>query len=263
MSVLEGRRPRVLLAAALVAGLWLTALVLPLPYVVLSPGPTLDVLGERDGREFINATAPHYPTSGELLATTVNVTAPEQRLRLREVLQAWVRADQAVRPRRSVFGDAESTDEVMSGATAEFDRSERDAVLAGLAETGWTGSTDDPPVTLGSLGEVGGPSAGLLIALGVVDTLTPGSLTGGEIVAGTGTVSRTGEVGPIDGIQQKILGARAAGAGLFLVPADNCADALGADPGAMRLARADSLTDAVGVITDWVEDPEAALPSCS
>ena len=73
--------------------------------------------------------------------------------------------------------------------------------------------------------DIGGPSAGLMFSLAIYDTLTPGSLTGGQVVAGTGTIDDGGQVGPIGGIQQKIAGAREAGAQLFLVPPDNCADA--------------------------------------
>ena len=67
--------------------------------------------------------------------------------------------------------------------------------------------------------DIGGPSAGLMFSLGIYDTLTPGSLTGGANVAGTGEIDGAGRVGPIGGIQQKIAGAREAGAELFLVPA--------------------------------------------
>ena len=69
---------------------------------------------------------------------------------------------------------------------------------------------------------IGGPSAGLMMSLAIYDTLTPGSLTGGADIAGTGTITPAGKVGPIGGIQQKIAAARDAGAELFLVPADNC-----------------------------------------
>ncbi|WP_395692343.1 PDZ domain-containing protein [Nocardioides sp.] len=109
---------------------------------------------------------------------------------------------------------------------------------------------------------IGGPSAGLMFSLGIYDTLTPGSLTGGKTVAGTGTMDATGAVGPIGGIQQKIVGARDAGAQLFLVPPDNCQDALGAPNGDMRLVRADTMHDARVAIQAWVKDPDATLPSC-
>jgi PDZ domain-containing protein len=73
-------------------------------------------------------------------------------------------------------------------------------------------------------GEIGGPSAGLMFALGIVDKLTPGSLTGGAVVAGTGTIDPQGKVGPIGGIQQKLTGAARSGARYFLAPRGNCAD---------------------------------------
>ena len=109
---------------------------------------------------------------------------------------------------------------------------------------------------------IGGPSAGLMFTLGIYDTLTPGSLTGGKTVAGTGTMDASGAVGPIGGIQQKIVGARDAGAQLFLVPPDNCQEALGAPNGDMRLVRADTMHDARVAIEAWVKDPEANLPTC-
>ena len=109
---------------------------------------------------------------------------------------------------------------------------------------------------------IGGPSAGLMFSLGIYDTLTPGSLTGGKTIAGTGTVDAAGSVGPIGGIQQKIVGARDAGAQLFLVPPDNCAEALGAPNGDMRLVKATTMHDALRAVQTWVQDPSASLPSC-
>jgi Lon-like protease len=111
--------------------------------------------------------------------------------------------------------------------------------------------------------DVGGPSAGLMFSLAIYDTLTPGSLTGDAAVAGTGTMAEDGSVGPIGGIQQKVVGARDDGAELFLVPPDNCADALQAPNGDMRLVRADTMHDAVAALETWVDDPDAPLPSCS
>jgi PDZ domain-containing protein len=111
--------------------------------------------------------------------------------------------------------------------------------------------------------DIGGPSAGLMFSLAIYDTLTPGSLTGGKTVAGTGEIAPDGKVGPIGGIPQKIAGAREDGAQLFLVPTDNCKEALGADPGDdMRLVRATTMHEALGAIQDWVADPDADLPSC-
>ena len=66
---------------------------------------------------------------------------------------------------------------------------------------------------------IGGPSAGLAMTLSIVDTLTPGDLSGGKRVAVTGTISEDGSVGEIGGISQKATSAKAAGAEVFIVPA--------------------------------------------
>lgn len=109
---------------------------------------------------------------------------------------------------------------------------------------------------------IGGPSAGLIFSLAVYDTITPGSLTGGARVAGTGEIAPDGRVGPIGGIQQKIAGARAEGTDLFLVPVDNCADALGADNGDMKLVRASTMHEVRLALEAYAADPSADLPSC-
>jgi len=100
------------------------------------------------------------------------------------------------------------------------------------------------PVNI-SVGNIGGPSAGLMFALGIVDKLTPMNLTGGKFIAGTGEITPAGAVQPIGGIQQKMVGARAKGATVFLAPAGNCADARGAVPAGMRLVRVSTLAGAV------------------
>ena len=109
---------------------------------------------------------------------------------------------------------------------------------------------------------IGGPSAGLMMSLAIFDTLTPGSITDGADIAGTGTITPSGKVGPIGGIQQKIAAARDAGAELFFVPADNCDGIGGVDPGDMRLAKATTMHRAVVTLSDWVADHDAELPTC-
>ncbi len=96
-----------------------------------------------------------------------------------------------------------------------------------------------------NVGAIGGPSAGLMFALGIVDKLTPGGLTGGRFIAGTGEIAANGAVGPIGGIQQKLAGARAAGATVFLTPAANCPDTAGAVPQGLRLIKVYTLAGAV------------------
>lgn len=92
---------------------------------------------------------------------------------------------------------------------------------------------------------IGGPSAGMMFALGIIDKLTPDALTGGKFIAGTGEIDPTGSVEPIGGIQQKMAGARAAGATVFLTPAANCVNTVGAVPNGLRLVKVSTLAGAV------------------
>lgn len=124
-----------------------------------------------------------------------------------------------------------------------------------------TQDTPDVPFTVDiSLQDVGGPSAGLMFSLAVVDELTPGELNGGAFVAGTGTIDDSGAVGPIGGIPFKLVAAREAGATTFLVPADNCAEALSRAPDGLRLVKVDSLASAVSALQSL--DAGGDAPGC-
>ena len=110
--------------------------------------------------------------------------------------------------------------------------------------------------------DIGGPSAGLMFSLAIYDTLTEGSMTGGDVVAGTGTISPDGAVGPIGGIDQKIAGAREDDADVFLVPAANCDDAYESPNGDMELVRVATMSEAVDALEAYADDPNAGLPRC-
>jgi PDZ domain-containing protein len=115
-----------------------------------------------------------------------------------------------------------------------------------------------------SLGQdIGGPSAGLMFSLGVYDLITPGKLTGGRYIAGTGTIDPEGVVGPIGGIQQKIAGAYANGARVFLAPAANCAEASQSPlAGKMDLIKVSSVDSAVKALEAFDHGTSASLPRC-
>jgi PDZ domain-containing protein len=99
-----------------------------------------------------------------------------------------------------------------------------------------------------NLANIGGPSAGLMFSLAVVDKLTTGDLNGSKFVAGTGTITGDGEVGPIGGIAHKIVAAAETGATVFLVPADNCEEAKTADEDGVELVKVDNLGQAVDAL---------------
>jgi Lon-like protease len=111
-----------------------------------------------------------------------------------------------------------------------------------------------------SVGDIGGPSAGMMFALGIIDKLTNLDLTGGKFIAGTGEITAAGQVQPIGGIQQKMVGARGAGATVFLAPAGNCSNVVGAIPAGLRVVKVATLSQAMS-------DLEAikagkSVPSC-
>lgn len=118
-------------------------------------------------------------------------------------------------------------------------------------------------VSVGLGDRIGGPSAGVVFALAIYDRLTPGSLTDGESVAATGTITAGGKVGSIGGVQQKILGAARDGASLFLLPRDNCEGVSEVpDPDEIELVPIRTLSDAIDAVTTHAEDPDAELPRC-
>jgi Lon-like protease len=96
-----------------------------------------------------------------------------------------------------------------------------------------------------SVGDIGGPSAGMMFALGIIDKLTTMNLSGGKFIAGTGEITASGQVEPIGGIQQKMVGARDAGATVFLAPAGNCSDTVGAVPAGLQVVKVSTLSQAV------------------
>lgn len=110
---------------------------------------------------------------------------------------------------------------------------------------------------------IGGPSGGLMLALGIVDLLTPGTLTGGEVVAGTGTITMDGQIGPIGGIAQKLVGARESGAEWFLAPASNCDEVVGRVPQGLDVVAVETLAEAVTAVEAIADDDAADLPGCA
>jgi PDZ domain-containing protein len=113
------------------------------------------------------------------------------------------------------------------------------------------------------LADVGGPSAGLMFSLGLIDKLTPGDLTGGQFVAGTGTIDDSGKVGPIGGIEMKTIGARDKGAKYFLTPQDNCAEAEKNVPDGLTLVKVNTIHDALSDLADIHNKKTSDLPVCT
>lgn len=121
----------------------------------------------------------------------------------------------------------------------------------------------DLPFTIDiDLEDVGGPSAGTMFALGIVDELTPGAMTGGEHVAGTGSIAADGTVGPIGGLRQKVIGSHDAGARWFLAPREECGQIAGATPSGITVVPVSTLHEAVEAVTAIGEGTGGALTTC-
>lgn len=114
-------------------------------------------------------------------------------------------------------------------------------------------------VVLGLNNQIGGPSAGMMFALGILDKVWQ-NLTNGKFIAGTGTIDPDGNVGPIGGIQLKMIAARDAGASVFLAPAGNCADVRGAVPNGLKVVKVSTLRGAVQALKALQSG--RSLPGC-
>ncbi|MGP2439668.1 YlbL family protein [Streptomyces sp. JW3] len=154
---------------------------------------------------------------------------------------------------------ATTTEKVTITTAASDDTGEKRAIVGISAGTDHTF-----PFSIDiKLADVGGPSAGLMFSLGIYDKLTPGDLTGGKFVAGTGTIDDDGKVGPIGGIEMKTVGARDKGAQYFLTPADNCAAAAKDTPDGLTLVKVGTIDDALAALKDIRSGDTDALPSCT
>ncbi|MDP9028785.1 MAG: PDZ domain-containing protein [Actinomycetota bacterium] len=114
------------------------------------------------------------------------------------------------------------------------------------------------------LQDVGGPSAGMMLALGIYDKLTPGALVGGKHIAGTGTIDPDGTVGAIGGIRQKLYGARDDGATWFLAPESNCNEVVGHIPSGIRVVAVKTFGDSLAAVKAIASGTgTSSLPGCS
>ncbi|MFE4664172.1 S16 family serine protease [Streptomyces sp. NPDC056716] len=257
-------RPQALAVCALPAvALIATAVFAPLPFAVAQPGLTANVLGDNQGEPVITISgAPTRETSGQLRMTTIEATSPDANVGLGEVIDSWFATDRAVMPRDAVYPSGDSVKEIEQYNTEQMEQSQDVATQAALAQLGL--SENEVKVTL-KLADVGGPSAGLLFSLGIIDKLDGdgrgGDLTGGRTIAGTGTITADGAVGAVGGVALKTQAARRDGATVFLVPKAECGDAQAELPAGLRLIPVTTLDGAVDSLVA-LETGSGAVPSC-
>jgi PDZ domain-containing protein len=330
-SALSRRVRTLTVAGVLFIALFVVALTLPVPYVILSPGPTYNTLGSDDQGNSIIKIVGRTPnrTDGHLNLTTVSVTT--QSVSAFQAFTGWLEHDEVVVPRAAVYPPGQSQKQTDQQNSQDFLSSQDSATQAALCELkyprgfgvlsvvadgpsqGKLRSGDKlvsvagkpttsaktlsavlavlqpgtsvpvavtrqgkdvttavtlakPPsgakgarlgitvaetclapftVDLGLGNQIGGPSAGLMFALGIMEKVGSTDLTAKRFIAGTGTIDGTGKVGPIGGIQLKMIAAKAKGATVFLAPAGNCSDVRKDTPGGLKVVKVSSLHGAV------------------
>ncbi|WP_042374557.1 YlbL family protein [Streptacidiphilus neutrinimicus] len=267
-SWLAPRRNRLILCAVLAAAPIVTAVAAPLPFTVLEPGISVNTLGSYQGAEVITITGhPTRHTEGQLRMTTIAATLPNYSPPLSEVVSAWGDPNKAVVPRNSVYPSGQSVSQANQVNQQAMDQSQQAATTAALDYLGL--SPSQVKVDL-KLADVGGPSAGLMFTLGIIDELhgngsgkpgAAGDLTGGAVVAGTGEIDDSGDVGAVGGVALKTKAAARDGATVFLVPRSECPDAQVNTPKGLRLVPVNTLDQAVKAL-EALDDGGAGVPSC-
>lgn len=259
-----GVQPNLTMAQALIGWLDGNDAVIPIE-LVIPPGQTQDQVDKANQADFANSQSAASTAAdialGYPLKVTVNAItkgAPaDGKLQVNDVITAvdGQKVDSADRLvsiiRSKPVGTTLSFSVTRAGqqltipiTTAAGDQGQP---RAGFAAT----ATPTAPFTFTvPIENVGGPSAGLMLTLGMIDKIEPEDLTGGKIIAGTGTINALGEVGPIGGIAQKIIAAHDVGAKFFLTPEGNCNEAAAADGAGLPLVKVATLQQALDALAD-------------
>ena len=265
-------RSRRYLAGAAAVVLALVVLLLPSPYVVEMPGPTQDVLGDVDGKPVIDVDgADVFKDSGALLLVTVSATGvPGYPALTAQAVWAWADPSMEVTPREAVTEPGQTADEYQEQVNQQMSGSQEESAVAALSyakehakELDLDAAALDSVTARMHVDDIGGPSAGMMYALGLLDKLTAAKETGGATIAGTGTIDKKGAVGSIGGIRLKMLAAKRDGATWFLAPEANCDEVVGHVPRGLRDVRVSTLDEAYQALKAIGEGHADDLPHCT
>jgi PDZ domain-containing protein len=250
------------LCAALIVALLAVAAFVPLPYTVTRPGVTADTLGAYEGNQVLTITGtPTRATSGQLRATTISADNAGERNSLWTVLSAYLNQNEAVVPTDAVYPHANPA-KAQQETTQQMVASQDSATEAAL---NFLHLSPDQVKVKVDLGDIGGPSAGQMLTLGIIDKIAGngkgGDLSGGRVIAGTGTVDgATGAIGAVGGVPLKTQAAARDGATVFLLPRSECSDAKVNTPAGLRLVPVTTITESVAALEAL--DTGGPVPSC-
>ena len=237
-------------ATAILGTFFALALVAPLPFVIVMPGSAQNIFE----KIITIKNQQSYEATGRLDLMSVRVTNPNNWIIGPEVLYAWFRSDEAVYPRAAIYPPNATSESEKKAADADMVSSQSKAIGAGL---NFLSSHPEFGVPSDQLIEeninfdvkrTGGPSGGMIFALGVIELLTPIDILDGRHISGSGTITIDGKVGPIGGINEKIQAAFKAGATLFLAPFGN-RDEITNVPEGVKVVIVATLDDAMKALT--------------
>jgi PDZ domain-containing protein len=224
------------------------ALLAPLPYSIISPGNAINVVEKViTPAKGLENTIKTYKSDGELMLLTIMVTYPNAYVTGGQAIYSWMRADQVVLPKSVLYTPGLSVKAEEKKSTKEMVDSQlsaKQAALNYLQSKYYELRSIKPSDIRISLADTGGPSAGAAFALGIIELLTEDDLLDGRKIAVTGTISATGDIGEIGGVNEKIIAAKKAGATLVLIPVANCkyVDSI---PEGIEIAAVSSLDQAI------------------
>ncbi|CAN2176659.1 Peptidase S16, Lon proteolytic domain containing protein [Candidatus Nanopelagicaceae bacterium] len=223
MSLRFSKTPRLL--TLFFALLFLVPLVTPVNFVIIQPGEGTPLFPKV--LKVKSADVKTYAPHGQIYLLSIWVSTPDAKILGAEALGCWVRAECVVFPRSVIYQRNTSAVKEEKKALKEMKISQSDAMtatkkyLAQHYSSIDTSKLSDSSLKV-SLPNVGGPSGGLIFTIGLIDLLTPEDILQGRKVAGSGTISANGTVGPIGGISEKIIAAKKAGATVLFASRDNC-----------------------------------------
>lgn len=249
------------------------ALMLPSAYVIEEPGPTQDVLSDINGLKIIDIENSETKKSeikdskktGKLLLVTVGTSGvPGYETTTFNAIKAWLNPERTLDPREAIVPIGQTEDQYEKESNEEMTSSQDSAIKAAKIEAKKLGlSTTNKKISL-HIEDIGGPSAGMIYSLGILNKINKYDITGGKTIAGTGTIDEKGNVGAIGGIQLKMLGAKRDGATWFLAPESNCDEVEGHIPSGLRVVKVATLDDAWKVLESIRSGKNVKnLPSCS
>ncbi len=262
--------------------------MLPSAYVIEEPGPTQDVLSDINGLKIIdieNSETKNSETkksdiekseikkseikdskkTGKLLLVTVGTSGvPGYETTTFNAIKAWLNPERTLDPREAIVPIGQTEEQYEKESNEEMTSSQDSAIKAAKIEAKKLGlSTTNKKISL-HIEDIGGPSAGMIYSLGILNKINKYDITGGKTIAGTGTIDEKGNVGAIGGIQLKMLGAKRDGATWFLAPESNCDEVAGHIPSGLRVVKVATLDDAWKALEAIRSGKNVKnLPSCS